>query len=34
MKTWKVLRDCHLRGDGFRHTVLGIARLRDLALAG
>jgi len=28
MKTYKILRDCHLRGDGVRCTMLGIARLR------
>jgi hypothetical protein len=34
MKTWKVLRDCRLKGDGVRHAMLGIARLYSLALAG
>jgi hypothetical protein len=33
MKTWKVLRDCRLRGDGVHHAVLGIARLHNLALS-
>ena len=28
MKTWKILRDCHLKGDGVHHAMLGIARLR------
>ncbi|MGX1127894.1 hypothetical protein RKD49_000084 [Streptomyces glaucescens] len=34
MKTWKILRDCRLRGDGVHHAMLGIARLHNLALAG
>ncbi|MET8009471.1 transposase family protein [Streptomyces sp. NPDC005266] len=44
MKTWKVLRDCRLKGDGIHtamlgvariHTaMLGIARLHNLALTG
>ncbi|GGK74770.1 transposase [Streptomyces flaveus] len=34
MKTWKILRDCRLKGDGAHHTMLGIARLHNLALAG
>ncbi|MGW0087266.1 transposase [Streptomyces sp. NPDC003393] len=34
MKTWKILRDCRLRGDGVHHAVLGIARMHNLALAG
>jgi hypothetical protein len=34
MKTWKILRDCRLEGDGVRHAVLGIARLHHLALTG
>ncbi|WUQ36607.1 transposase [Streptomyces sp. NBC_00234] len=34
MKTWKILRDCHLKGDGVRHAMLGIARLHNLALTG
>jgi hypothetical protein len=34
MKTWKVLRNCRLKGDGVHHAVLGIARLHNLALAG
>lgn len=33
MKTWKIMRDCRLKG-GVRHAVLGIARLHILALAG
>ncbi|WP_327436504.1 transposase (plasmid) [Streptomyces sp. NBC_01201] len=32
MKTWKILRDCRLRGDGVHHAMLGIARLHNLAL--
>lgn len=31
MKTWKILRDCRLKGDGVQH---GIARMHNLALAG
>ncbi len=34
MKTWKVLRDCRLRGDGVHHAMRGIARLHNLNLAG
>lgn len=34
MKTWKILRDCRLRGDGVHHAMLGIARLHNLALTG
>ncbi|MEU5293514.1 IS5 family transposase [Streptomyces umbrinus] len=34
MKTWKILRDCRLRGDGVHHAMLGIARLYNLNLAG
>lgn len=34
MKGWKILRDCRLKGDGVHHTMLGIARLHNLALAG
>ncbi|MFC7968295.1 transposase [Streptomyces cinereoruber] len=34
MKTWKILRDCRLKGDGVHHAVLGIARMHNLALAG
>jgi hypothetical protein len=30
MKTWKILRDCRLRGDRVRHAMLGIARLHNL----
>ena len=26
MKTWKILRDCRLKGDGVHHAMLGIAR--------
>jgi hypothetical protein len=31
MKTWKVLRDCRLRGNGVAVAILGIARLHNLA---
>ncbi|ASQ93276.1 transposase [Streptomyces sp. 11-1-2] len=34
MKTWKILRDCRLKGDGIHHATLGIARLHNLATAG
>ncbi|WP_339152007.1 transposase [Streptomyces sp. F41] len=34
MKTWKILRDCRLRGYGVHHAMLGIARMHNLALAG
>ncbi|MFE9611955.1 transposase [Streptomyces sp. NPDC006012] len=34
MKTWKILRDCRLRGNGAHHAMLGIARMHNLALAG
>ncbi|CAL9428587.1 IS5 family transposase IS112 [Streptomyces sp. enrichment culture] len=33
MKTWKILHDCRLRGDGVHHAMLGIARMHNLALA-
>lgn len=34
MKTWKILRDCRLKGDGVHQAMLGIARMHNLALAG
>ncbi|MDQ1051536.1 hypothetical protein QFZ76_009772 [Streptomyces sp. V4I2] len=34
MKTWKILRDCRLKGDGVHHAMLGIARPHNLTLAG
>ncbi|MET7429850.1 MULTISPECIES: transposase [Streptomyces] len=34
MKTWKILRDCRLKGDGVHTAMLGIARLHNLVLAG
>ncbi|MFF1379648.1 transposase [Streptomyces sp. NPDC058308] len=34
MKTWKILRDCRLKGDGVHHAMLGIARLHNLILTG
>ncbi|MEU6475975.1 transposase [Streptomyces sp. NPDC047017] len=34
MKTWKILRDSRLKGDGVHHAMLGIARLHNLTLAG
>ncbi|MFC9660066.1 transposase [Nocardia sp. NPDC127606] len=33
MKTWKVLRDCHLRGDGVGVAMAGVATLANLAHA-
>ncbi|MFF1542344.1 transposase [Streptomyces sp. NPDC058291] len=34
LKTWKILRDCRLKGDGVHHAMLGIARLHNLTLVG
>jgi hypothetical protein len=34
MKSWKILRDCRLKGDGVHHAMLGIARMYNLAIAG
>ncbi len=34
MKTYKIPRDCRLRGDGVHQAILGIARLHNMALAG
>ncbi|MFB9519818.1 transposase [Streptomyces cremeus] len=34
MKTWKILRDCRLKGAGVHHAMLGIARLHNLNRAG
>ncbi|MFE9942009.1 transposase [Streptomyces hirsutus] len=34
MKSWKILRDCRLRGDGVHHAMLGIARLHNLTHTG
>jgi hypothetical protein len=34
METWKILRDCRLRGDGVHHAMHGIARLHNLAPTG
>ncbi|MFJ3338885.1 transposase [Streptomyces sp. NPDC086766] len=33
MKTWKILRDCRLRGDGVHHAISGIAHMHNLMLA-
>ncbi len=30
MKTWKILRDCSLKGNGVHTAMLGIARLHHL----
>ena len=32
MKTYKILRECRLRGNGVHHAMLGIARLHNLML--
>lgn len=32
MKSWKILRDCRLKGEGVHHAMLGIARLHNLNL--
>ncbi|MFJ9752875.1 transposase family protein, partial [Streptomyces chartreusis] len=34
IKTWKILRDCRLKGDGVHHAMLAIARLHNITLAG
>ncbi|MEU2394988.1 transposase [Streptomyces sp. NPDC007369] len=34
MKTWKILRDCRLKGEGVHHAMAGIARMHNLTLAG
>nr|WP_330237306.1 transposase [Streptomyces sp. NBC_00566] len=31
MKTWKILRDCRMRGEGVHHAMLGLAHLHTLA---
>lgn len=31
MKTWTILRDCRLKGEGVHHAMLGIAHLYNLA---
>lgn len=31
MKTWKILRDYRLKGDGVHHAMLGIKRLHNLS---
>jgi hypothetical protein len=33
MKTFKILRDCRLRGDGVHHAMLGIAHLHNLMMS-
>ncbi len=33
MKTWKILRDCRLRGDGVSVAMSGVATLANLAHA-
>lgn len=33
-KTWKILRDCRLKGSSVHHAMLGIARLHNINLAG
>lgn len=34
MKTWKILRDCRLKGDGVHHAMRGVAHLHNLNFAG
>lgn len=34
MKTWKILRDCRLKGDGVHHAMSGVARHPNLVLTG
>jgi hypothetical protein len=34
LKSWKILRDCRLKGDGVHHAMLGIARLHNLSVTG
>lgn len=34
MKSWKILRDCRLKGTGVHHAMLGIARLHNLTITG
>jgi hypothetical protein len=34
LKSWKILRDCRLSGDGVYDAMLGIARLHNLTLTG
>ncbi|MGW7528720.1 transposase [Streptomyces sp. NPDC054783] len=34
MQSWKILRECHLKGDGVHHAVRGIARLHNPVLTG
>ncbi|MFE1207515.1 transposase [Streptomyces sp. NPDC058762] len=34
MKTWKILRDCRLKGEGVHRAMLGIARLHNITLVG
>ncbi|MFE7041762.1 transposase [Streptomyces atratus] len=34
IKTWKILRDCRLKGDGVHHAMSGIARLHNLNSTG
>lgn len=31
VKTWKIPRDCRLKGEGVHHAMLGIAHLHNLA---
>ncbi len=33
MKTWTILRDGRLKGDGVRHAMLDVARLHNLDLS-
>ncbi|MGV9921436.1 transposase family protein [Streptomyces cellulosae] len=34
MKSWKILRDCRLKGNGVHHAMLGIVRLHNVTITG
>jgi len=34
VKTWKILRDCRLKGDGVWYAAQGVALMRNLAITG
>ncbi|GGT69823.1 hypothetical protein GCM10010207_80330 [Streptomyces atratus] len=34
IRTWKILRDCRLKGDGVHRAMSGIARLHNLNSTG
>jgi hypothetical protein len=33
MKSWNILRNCRRKGDGVRYATLGVAQMRNLAIA-